>query len=59
MKFVQFEGDDKTILAVVKALEIIGEAVKKIPASIRNKYPQIPWKKISGCETNLSMNISA
>lgn len=53
MKFAQFEGDDKTILAVVKALEIIGEAVKKIPASIRNKYPQIPWKKISGMRDKL------
>ncbi len=48
MKFSQFERDDRTVLAVVKALEIIGEAVKKIPMSAKKKYPQIPWKKISG-----------
>ncbi|MHA1280419.1 MAG: HepT-like ribonuclease domain-containing protein [Candidatus Helarchaeota archaeon] len=53
MKFAQFEKDDRTVLAVVKALEITGEAVKKIPPSIRNKYPQIPWKKISGMRDKL------
>ena len=53
MKFAQFESDDKTVLAVVKALEIIGEAVKKIPMSIKNKNPQIPWKKISGMRDKL------
>jgi len=29
-------------------LEIIGEAVKNIPNDFRNKYPQIPWKRIAG-----------
>lgn len=48
MKLSQFKSDDRTVLAVVKALEIIGEAAKKIPLAIKNKYPQIPWKKISG-----------
>jgi len=53
MKFPQFESDDRTVLAVVKALEIIGEAVKKIPLSIKNKYPRIPWRKISGMRDKL------
>ncbi|MCD6407689.1 DUF86 domain-containing protein [bacterium] len=34
--------------AFVRSLEIIGEAVKKIPEEIKNCYPQIKWKNISG-----------
>jgi uncharacterized protein with HEPN domain len=34
--------------AVIRRLEIIGEAVKKIPDEFKNKYPDIPWKKIAG-----------
>ncbi len=33
--------------AVVRRLEIIGEAVKNIPPEIRHKYPDIPWKEIA------------
>ena len=34
--------------SVLHRLEIIGEAVKNIPNSFRDKYPQIPWKNIAG-----------
>jgi uncharacterized protein with HEPN domain len=34
--------------AVLRRLEIIGEAVKNIPNDFRDKYPEIPWKKIAG-----------
>lgn len=34
--------------AVVRRLEIIGEAVKNLPAHFKNRYPEIPWKKIAG-----------
>lgn len=34
--------------AVLRRLEIIGEAVKNIPQTFRDKYPNIPWKKIAG-----------
>jgi len=34
--------------AVVRNLEIIGEAVKKIPEEVRGRYPDIPWRKIAG-----------
>jgi len=33
---------------VIRNLEIIGEAVKNIPKEIREKYPEIEWKKIAG-----------
>ncbi len=40
--------DLKTIYATRKAIEIIGEAVKKIPSSIKDKYRDIPWREIAG-----------
>ncbi len=33
--------------AVIRRIEIIGEAVKNIPQEIRKTYPQIPWKQIA------------
>lgn len=48
MDWNAFEKDDKTIDAVVKNLEIIGEAVKKLPESVKTKYPDIEWKKMAG-----------
>ncbi|MBI3316462.1 MAG: DUF86 domain-containing protein [Candidatus Omnitrophica bacterium] len=44
----QFSSDLKTLDAVVRNLEIIGEAVKKIPKEIQTKYPSVEWKKIAG-----------
>lgn len=34
--------------AIIRRLEIIGEAVKNLPDSFRTKNPEIPWKKIAG-----------
>ena len=34
--------------AVIRSLEIIGEAVKNIPESTKKRYPSIPWKEIAG-----------
>jgi uncharacterized protein with HEPN domain len=44
----QFEQDEKTTYAVIRSLELIGEAVKKIPQSARMQNPEIPWKAIAG-----------
>ena len=34
--------------AVVRNLEIIGEAAKNIPEELRSRYPDIPWKRVAG-----------
>ncbi len=53
MDYEAFETDRKTTLAVIQCLEIVGEAVKRIPASVKNRYPEIPWKKMAGMRDKL------
>jgi len=48
MSYDEFTQDSKTVFAVVRAIEIIGEAVKNIPKGIREKYPEVPWKGMAG-----------
>lgn len=47
MSFEEFVEDDKTASAVVRKLEIVGEATKNIPAQIRKKYKTVPWKEMA------------
>ncbi len=48
-----FSADDKTVYAVVRALEIVGEATKRIPQDVRDRYPQIPWRSMAGIRDKL------
>lgn len=48
MDFEAFVTDKKTINAVIRSLEVIGEATKHIPSSIRKKHPEIPWTRMAG-----------
>ena len=54
MDFEQFFADEKTKNAVVKRIEIIGEATKNIPKNIRDKYPNLPWKQMARMRDKLS-----
>ncbi len=54
MGFGDFEKDRKTIDAVVRNLEIIGEATKYIPQEIRNKYPKIDWQGMFGLRNRIA-----
>ncbi len=46
--FDQFTDDDRTYDAVVRNLEIIGEAIKHVPYFIRERYPEVDWRRIAG-----------
>jgi uncharacterized protein with HEPN domain len=48
MSFQQFCEDEMRIDAVLRNLEVIGEAAGNVSTEIRNTYPQIEWKKIVG-----------
>jgi len=48
MNYDTFAEDKKTINAVIRSLEILGEAAKRIPTSFRQKHPDIPWSKMAG-----------
>jgi len=48
INFTELIKDEKTYDAVVRNLEIIGEAAKQVPENIREQLPQIEWKKMAG-----------
>ncbi|MFZ5586093.1 MAG: DUF86 domain-containing protein [Thermodesulfobacteriota bacterium] len=44
----RFLSDVKAQFAVIRAMGIIGDAVKKLPAELRAQHPEIPWKDLTG-----------
>lgn len=53
MDFESFARDKKTFDAVIRNLEIIGEAAKNISADFKNDYPEINWRGIAGMRDKL------
>lgn len=53
LSFDDFKKDKKTVNAVIRSLEIMGEAAKKIPDELRKKYTGIPWKEMTGIRDKL------
>lgn len=53
ISFEQFANDDRTNFAVVRALEVIGEATKRIPPVIQEQYPHVPWSEMAGMRDKL------
>lgn len=51
---IKFAEDKLRQSAIIRQLEIIGEAVKNIPSAFREKYPSVPWKDIAGFRDVLS-----
>lgn len=43
-----FAADRRTFYAVTRCLEIISEAARRLPASLRNRHPELPWRAIMG-----------
>ncbi len=48
MDFKAFCSDEVVYDAVIRNLEIIGEASKNVPHEIRASYPKVEWRKVSG-----------
>ena len=53
MSYETFAKDDKTVYAVIRAVEIIGEAAANIPEEVRTKYPNVPWREVKGMRNKL------
>jgi uncharacterized protein with HEPN domain len=47
MVFEDFAGDKRTVYAVTRALEIISEAVRRLPDDIKATYPEIDWQAVA------------
>ena len=53
ISFIEFSEDERTKYAVIRAIEIIGEASKKVPLEIKSQYLEIPWRGMSGMRDKL------
>ncbi len=52
--YKEFIADNKTSSAVVLKLIVIGEASKNVPGTIRKKYPDVPWKSMTGLRDRIA-----
>lgn len=52
--YEQFAQDFRIHFAVVRALEIIGEASKRLPASLRQQHPALPWRGMAGLRDHIA-----
>ena len=46
----RFKGDMRTVYAVIRCLEIISEASRRLPANLKKRHPHIPWQDIAGAD---------
>ena len=53
LSFEQFEADERSVYAVVRALEIVGEAAKNVGPATRNRAPEVPWRLMTGMRDKL------
>lgn len=53
MSYEGFLKDEKSQDAIVRNIEILGEAAKNISMDFKNRYPQIPWKELAGARNRL------
>jgi uncharacterized protein with HEPN domain len=53
MSLSMFTADEKTLYAVIRALEVAGEAAKRVPETVRFAHPEIPWRSLAGMRDKL------
>lgn len=44
----EFEENEMAHFAVIRAIEVMSEAAKQVPAEVKQKYPEVPWIKMAG-----------
>ena len=47
INFQEFRKDKKSIYAVIRGIEVVGEAARKISQNFRYQYPEVPWKEMA------------
>lgn len=47
-------ADERTLFAIVRALEVVGEASKRVPAEVRSRFPDLPWRQMGGMRDRLT-----
>jgi len=53
MTFKEFSEDERTVYALIRAFEVIGEAAKRISPAFRDRHPGVPWKVMAGMRDKL------
>ena len=53
MTYEEFVDDSKTVDAVLRNFEVIGEAAKNVPDEIRQEYDDVPWSEMAGMRDKL------
>ena len=48
LEYEAFRHDTRTLYAVVRCLEIISEASRRLPDEVKARHPSIPWKDVAG-----------
>ena len=56
MNYEEFANDKKTVFAVVRALEVVGEASNRVPQEIKEKYSYLPWNEMRGLRNKIVHN---
>jgi uncharacterized protein with HEPN domain len=53
ISFDEFVEDGKTVRAVMRSIEVMGEAASKVSIEFRKEHPDVPWQKIIGMRNRL------
>jgi uncharacterized protein with HEPN domain len=48
LSFNEFQADRRTVYAVIRWLEIVSEASRRLPVALKARHPEIPWEDIAG-----------